>query len=196
MAAVFRGTDASPERPPLWLVIVRWLAAWIERALHALSGHPAANVVVRVAVVIAIVALLLRIFVPGFALPEREGAHGGPSTSRDDWWGLAARLASDGAFTDAAHALYLALVTAAAARGVVTIHESKTTGDYLREIRRAQSRAVAGAPSRRLTPSELAGWRDFMHTYESAIYGLGTVSDAEYGTLRTLASTALGECTQ
>lgn len=189
VASVFRGTDASPQRPPLWLVILRWIGAWIGHALHALSEHSAANVVVRVALGLALLAIVLRVVLPGFALPERRGARGGRNAPRDDWWGLAARLGSEGAFTDAAHALYLALVTTAATRGLVAIHESKTTGDYLREIRRAQN----GAPPRRVTPSELAGWRDFIRTYETAIYGLRTVTDAEYGTLRALAATALGE---
>jgi hypothetical protein len=161
----------------------------IARALHALSGHPAASMVLRVAVVLAIVAVLLRIFLPGFALPERGAPRQAHGAAHDDWWGLATRLAGEGAFTDAAHALYLALVTAAASRGLVALHESKTTGDYLREVRRAQS----AAPSRRITQGELAGWRAFIRAYETAIYGLGTVSHTEYDTLRSLAAAALGE---
>lgn len=183
MAAVFRGIDVTAERPPLWLVIARWIGAWLARLLHALSGNAAANVVVRVAVVVAILVIAARFLLPGFALPQR-GARSTHGTQRDDWWGLAARLASEGSFTDATHALYLALVTAAAARGLVVIHESKTTGDYLREVRRARGG--------RLSPAELAGWRDFVRAYDAAIYGLRTVSDVEYGTLRSLAATALG----
>lgn len=183
MAAAFRGIDTAANRPPLWLVIARWLGTWIARLLHALSGNAAANVVVRVALVVAILAIALRVLLPGFMLPQR-GARGTHGTQRDDWWGLAARLASEGSFTDAAHALYLALVTAAATRGLVIIHESKTTGDYLREVRRAQGR--------RLSAGELAGWRDFVRAYDTAIYGLRTVSDTEYQTLRALAMAALG----
>lgn len=193
MAAVFRGTDAVPQHPPLWLVIARWIAAWIGRALHALSGHPAANVVVRVALVVALLAVVLRILLPGFARADRRATRGVHGEPHDDWWALAARLASEGAFTDAAHALYLALVTAAAARGIVAIHESKTTGDYLREVRHAQRQLEHGAPARRVSASELAGWRDFIRTYETAIYGVRTVTSAEYGILRALAAAALGE---
>lgn len=183
MVAVFRGIDTTTRRPPLWLVIARWIGAWLGRVLHALSGNPAANVVVRVAVVIAILVVAARVLLPGFALPERR-VRSTQGTQRDDWWGLAGRLASEGSFTDAAHALYLALVTAAAARGLVVIHESKTTGDYLREVRRARGG--------RLSATELAGWRDFVRAYDTAIYGLGTVSETEYQTLRALAATALG----
>lgn len=186
MASVFRGFGSVPERPSLWLVIARWIFAWIARALHALSGHPGANVVVRIALVLAVVAIALRFLLPGFTLPQR-GAHGDRGPQRDDWWGLAARLAGEGSFTDAAHALYLALVTAGAARGLVVIHESKTTGDYLREVRHAQH------GPRRVTAGELAGWRDFIRAYETAIYGLRSVSHTEYGTLRALAAAALGE---
>lgn len=190
MASVFRGTDVVPQQTSLWLIIVRWIGAWIGRLLHMLSGHPAANIVVRGALAIAAIAVILRLVAPGLALPERSGAHAGHAAPREDWWALATRLAGEGAYTDAAHALYLALVTGAAARGLVSIHESKTTGDYLREVRRAQAAASA---SRRVTASELAGWRDFIRTYETAIYGLRTVTDTEYGTLRALAATALGE---
>lgn len=162
---------------------MRWIAAWLGRMLHTLSGNAAANVIVRVALVVAVLAIALRLLLPGFVLPERRlrGSHAG---QRDDWWGLAARLASEGSFTDAAHALYLALVTAAAARGFIVIHESKTTGDYLRELRRAQGR---------LSPGELAAWRDFARLYETAIYGVGSVSDAQYQSLRAFASAALGD---
>jgi hypothetical protein len=191
VAAVFRGIDTAPQRPPLWLVIARWIGAWLGRILHALAGHQAANVIVRTAVVAAVLAIALRIFLPGFALPERA-ARSARGAARDDWWGLAARLASEGSFTDAAHALYLALVTAAAARGLVVIHESKTTGDYLREVRRAQGRAAPGTP-RYVSASELAAWRDFTRAYEAAIYGVRVVSESEYRTLRTLASAALGD---
>ena len=99
---------------------------------------------------------------------------------------LAQRLAAEGQFTDAAHALYLALVTSAARRGLLAVHESKTTGDYLRELRRA----ARGPGARRITDGELTGWRDFIRAYETVIYGVGTCDDAQYGTLRRLATSA------
>lgn len=185
VASVFRGVGV--ERPSLWVTLLRWAMAWIARLAHALGAHPAASWVLRIALALALLAILLRAFLPGVLVRGRRLHLGAPPAARDDWWAVATRLAGEGAFTDAAHALYLALVTAAARRGLVTVHESKTSGDYLREVRRA-----ASAGKRRIGPAELASWRDFVRLYDTVIYGIGTCDGAQYGRLRELATAALG----
>lgn len=187
MAAVFRGAETLPPRPPLWLTIFRWIGALLTRFFHLLGGHPVASAVVRVAIFLALAVVLLRVFLPGLVVRRTARTVAGHRAPHDDWWELATRLAGERRFVDAAHALYVALLSSAAARGLLAIDESKTTGDYLRELRRAQN----GPPSRRLSAAELAGWRDFVREYETVVYRLGDCDETCYGTLRGLATTAL-----
>lgn len=99
---------------------------------------------------------------------------GGSPRFAGDPWLAAQRLAADGNFTDAAHALYLALLEATARRGGVKLHPSKTAGDYVRELR--------------LRPSALFGrFRDFARAYEHVVYGAGHCDRERYERLHELA---------
>lgn len=86
----------------------------------------------------------------------------------------AEELASRGLFTDAAHALYAALLVTVSQRGHIRLHHSKTIGDYVRELRRR-------------TPSLFARFREFSRTYELVIYGLGECDRERYERLLALA---------
>jgi hypothetical protein len=99
---------------------------------------------------------------------RRRGESGG------DPWALAQRLAAAGDYTGAAHALYQGLLLSVARRDNIRLHESKTVGDYTRELR---SRA-----SRRFAP-----FREFARTYEVVVYGLGRCDRDRYDRLQRLA---------
>ena len=87
-----------------------------------------------------------------------------------DPWLAAQRLAADGQFTEAAHALVATLLASCAARGEFKLHVSKTTGDYSRELRRRGS-PLAG------------GFQQFRERYDTLIYGTGTCTAADYASL-------------
>jgi hypothetical protein len=91
-----------------------------------------------------------------------------------DPWRAAQRLAAEGAFTDAAHALYQALLQGAAREGQLRLHPSKTAGDYARELR-GRSSAL------------LERFRAFASSYEAVVYGLRGCDRERYERLRTLA---------
>jgi hypothetical protein len=91
-----------------------------------------------------------------------------------DAWLLTQRLSAEGRYTDAAHALYRALLEAAARQGELRLHPSKTVGDYLRELRTRSSRL-------------LSRFRDFARSYEVVIYGLGECDRERYERLFELA---------
>lgn len=91
-----------------------------------------------------------------------------------DPWQVAQELAARGEFTDAAHALYAALLETAARRQEVRLHPSKTVGDYVRELR-AHSSSLFGR------------FRDFARSYETVIYGLGACDEERFVRLRALA---------
>lgn len=92
-----------------------------------------------------------------------------------DPWRAAQELAAAGDFTEAAHALYQALLEAAARRGEIRLHSSKTVGDYGRELRVRSS-------------SLLSSFRSFAHSYETVIYGIGSCDRQRYDGLRALAA--------
>jgi hypothetical protein len=94
--------------------------------------------------------------------------------SRADAWGAAQMLAARGDYTAAAHALYAALLDAGARQEQIKIHPSKTTGDYVREVRRTSSPIFP-----RL--------RDFARAYEIVIYGLGVCDRERYERLVSIA---------
>lgn len=99
---------------------------------------------------------------------------GGAPRFAGDPWTVAQRLAAEGSYTDAAHALYVALLEATARRGGVKLHPSKTAGDYVRELRQRSS-ALFGR------------FRDFARAYEYVVYGTGHCDRERYERLHALA---------
>jgi hypothetical protein len=95
-----------------------------------------------------------------------------------DPWTAAEELSARGEFTDAAHALYAALLENAAQAGQIRLHPSKTAGDYVRELRNRSS-------------SLFTLFRDFARSYETVIYGLGSCDAERYHRLYALAGAAV-----
>jgi hypothetical protein len=129
-------------------------------------------------VVLIVLAVVIR--AGAFILLEHRSTRrlasgvGGAGVVGTDPWAAAAAHASRGDYTSAAHALYIALLGSIAARGHVDVHESKTTGDYVRELARRRA-------------GFLAGFRDFARTYDFVIYGLGACDRDRYDRLYGLA---------
>lgn len=96
----------------------------------------------------------------------------------DDPWRASQDLAARGDFTQAAHALYAALLDSAARRQQVRLHPSKTVGDYARELRMRSS-------------ALLERFRAFAGVYEVVVYGLGQCDAARYQRLLELAGPAV-----
>ena len=91
-----------------------------------------------------------------------------------DPWSAAEELSARGDYTDAAHALYAALLDSAAHAGQIRLHPSKTAGDYVRELRNRSS-------------AIFSLFREFAHSYETVIYGIGTCDAERYRRLYALA---------
>lgn len=102
----------------------------------------------------------------------------GPGEDADPWAAAASRAAA-GNFDAAVHALYAAVLHALAGGGYVELHESKTVGDYLREL------AARSVPWRGV-------FQEFARGYELVAYG-GVRCDADrYGRLLGLAGRLAG----
>lgn len=177
VAAVFRDPQYAPSHPrsPLQ-VLLAWMALQTGRALSALAAHHGVALVIRIATLLALTLLVLRLvlgLLPS-SVPFSFARHAEPPR-REDPWQEARRLAAAGQFTGAAHALYRALLLAASARGTVRLDEAKTTGDYLREMQR------------RDIPEHLRVFREFTRAYERAVYAAGGCGPTEYARLVALA---------
>ena len=166
----------------LWGRFLRWLADLFDSVHFGVHGSPALSWAALVTLVLILVALAARAAYLYYrsrerGFTERAGAWrgrrgGGPAR---DPWALAQDLAARGAYTDAAHALYRALLEAIERRERVRLHPSKTVGDYVRDLR-ARSSSLFGR------------FRDFARSYETVVYGLGTCDRERYERLRALAA--------
>jgi hypothetical protein len=166
-------------RPPEWLrEFFRWLGELIRGVDLRMERSPVlfwGSIVVLVAILALVAARALwarsrRVALAGDAAERRARGGGLP---RDPW--LAAQaLAARGDFTEAAHALYRALLATLARRGQVKLHPSKTVGDYVRELR-SRSSAL------------FSRFRDFARSYEVVVYGVGECDRTRWERLRSLA---------
>jgi hypothetical protein len=157
LRAVGRAVDRAP-RPVYWAVIVLLVGV-------------AVLVVARVAY-----GAYLRREQRGTA--PGAGRRAGAALGRDAWL-RAQERASRGEYTDAAHALYEALLDALAVRDRVRLHPSKTVGDYARDLRRRSS-------------ARLAGFREFARSYEAVVYGGVPCDRARFERLQALAAPVVG----
>ncbi len=182
VAAVFRSppfTDHSTVS--LGQLITQWLWSVFIRLLGFATSHPAVGLVLRLALGVLLLVVLARI---AYAIvvrhsPSTRSRHHFDANRGADWWSTAQLLASQDDYTGAAHALYLALLGSTARRGLVSLHESKTTGDYLRELRRKPDEI------------DLPQFTDFTRSYETVIYGIGTCDQERYTRLNALAESLL-----
>jgi hypothetical protein len=90
---------------------------------------------------------------------------------RIDPWGESERLAAAGDYMGAAHALYQAVLRRIAGSERVRVHASKTSGDYVRDLRRR------GSPL--ATPFQRFGRR-----FDRVIFGKGVCTAEDYAALR------------
>lgn len=153
--------------------ILEWIADAFSRLIHAVGGVPHSRFIATIAFTIVVVLIVARVFYSARLRSGDEAAGvpgGGRATSTSDPWRDAELLAAGGNYTGAAHALYRAALFMLAARGLVRLHESKTSGDYARELRRR------GAPVASV-------FRRFGARYDRIIYGDGVCDSSQYAAL-------------
>ena len=182
VAAVFRqpAYDRSL-RETLWSRVAAWIAGWFDRLGNVASGSPVlywASIALLASLVALVVARVAYV-----AYARREWSEGGArrraAVRGGDPWVLARELSQAGRFTEAAHALYAALLARLAQSERLRLHPSKTAGDYARELR---ARASAAFPR----------FRDFARAYDVVVYGLGWCDRDRYERLYALAAPLLG----
>ena len=138
-------------------------------------------------IVIALVALIVLVVVVRIALASSasearlraERSRAGRLATMDPLT-RAHALAASGPHTEAAHALYVAVIQRMAAHGWIRVHSSKTGGDYARELR------VRGVPAH-------SAFRAFNARFEELIYGAGVCRPDDFDELMRRASSLLAE---
>jgi Domain of unknown function (DUF4129) len=167
--AVFRAREFQP-RASIW---------WWTKYLPSLSGHE--NLARLVAYLVAALAVLLLVStLTRRALRARRFASAASFAHADaeaDHWSIAGSLARRGAYAEAAHALFAALLQALARRGSVVPHPSKTLREYTRELREDDVRRRGAV-------------RSFLLLYEGAVFGLSGCDEACFARLQALARAA------
>jgi hypothetical protein len=154
----------------------QWLWGKVGDALTAVAHTPSRRWVFVGALALLVATIIVHAItsrVGDAAGAERPGTRRRGAASGDPW-ALAQQLAAAGDYTGAAHALYQGLLHAVARRDHIRLHESKTVGDYARELRTRSSQ--------RFGP-----FKEFARTYEVVVYGLGTCDRDRYDRLQRLA---------
>ncbi|MFN0099562.1 MAG: DUF4129 domain-containing protein [Gemmatimonadaceae bacterium] len=180
-AAVLETSEyARDATPSLFDTLAGWIGNQLLRLLELLP-ELSVGPWLLISLAILIAALIVARIVMAMRA-ERDFRAGGPGAThlvrRLDPWTEAERLAASGSYLEAAHALCAALLAASARRGEVTLHPSKTTGDYAREMRRR------GAPS-------VPAFEGFRSRYDRLVYDLQACAADDYAVLRAAAQPLL-----
>jgi hypothetical protein len=153
--------------------IFGWLRELWDRLTHALGAVPHGRGV-AVALALAAAALVIARVVYAARLRDetlratrsRPRGRAAPAAPWDD----AQQLAAAGRYTEAAQALYRALLHTLAVREHVRLHPSKTSGDYARELRARDSPLFRA-------------FRQFGRRYDRVLFGTGAFDAAGYAQL-------------
>jgi hypothetical protein len=142
--------------------LVRWFGEWLRRVFHVLDGMASARAIALGLAAALVVVVVARLVLAARARDQDAFALSRASQARsgEDPWRAADRLAAEGRFEEAAHALYRAVLAGLAQTERLRLDPSKTSGDYARELR------ARGAAS-------YAPFRAFAHRFDVAVYGHG-----------------------
>jgi hypothetical protein len=179
VAAVF--SDPVYKRSTLLQRIGGWLLDQLQAFFNWLRPGTLPDPVFWIILILVTVALLGLLARWSYGWRRLRGLRGVQASDYpgirepEDAWSVARLLAARGDYTAAAHALYAGLLLTIARRGELTLHESKTIGDYVRELNARSSILVSR-------------FRDFARSYEVVIYGLGACDRDRYERLQGMAN--------
>ena len=152
--------------------LLNWVMRLIAELVSFFRGSGNGRTVTLVLLAALVLLLIARFLVVMRAAQEEQGPAraGGRRDRARDAWADAERMSAAGRYTEAAHALFQALLATFAARGEVRLHASKTAGDYARELSRGSSSAALP-------------FRLFRLRYDNVIYGAGSCDAQDYSVL-------------
>jgi hypothetical protein len=156
--------------------LMQWLGEWVSRLSHYLRGAPSARTIALGAAAALVLVILVRVVVAARArdADALATARARRAGATQDPWDDADRLAAEGRFEEAAHALYHGVLSGLVRTERVRLDPSKTSGDYARDLRRR------GA-------SSYLDFRRFVRRFDVAVYGHGGCTAESVAELRELA---------
>lgn len=150
--------------------LFRWIGDQLQRVVDVMRAIPHGRAVaVTLAAVLVIIIVARLVYAAELREEERRIARRRPAsrTVTSAPWQEAQRLAAEGRYEEAAHALYRALLQVLVVRERLRLHPSKTSGDYARELRARGS-------------TMYASFRQFGRRYDRILFGTGPCDAAAY----------------
>lgn len=180
-AIVRQPAFAGRARESLLGRFLRYVIVHIRDWLRQYHGSESARYVVIAALIVLIVIIIARILTirDADAQARRRGFATRGSAADADLWSEAQQLAAAGDYTGASHALYAALLARIARSAGVTLHASKTGGDYWRDLYRR------GSPI-------AADFRAFSRRFDRVMFGTGSATAEDFADLASLAERMTG----
>ena len=154
-----------------------WLWDFVGRLFREAAGSRGTYIITLTLLALVVAATIARAIIVSRARRLAASRLTPPETAAEKL-AQARALAAQGAYVEAAHRLYAAVVTRLAEERRVRLHPSKTVGDYWRELRAAGD-------------AHTAAYQSFARTYEIVAYGDGQCDAARFARLDQLAQQVL-----
>jgi len=177
VAAIARGIDYRRSlRQSLLDRFFLWLGELISHLLRFIRHSPMSRPFGYAVIALIVLGVAARLLIAAQARDETRGPlrRRTRASGTEDPFAVADRLAAEGRFEEAAHALYHGVLLALARRERLRLDPSKTSGDYARELR------ARGAAS-------YQPFRAFGRRFDIAVFGHGGCDARLIDDLRTLA---------
>lgn len=159
-------------RSSLFERFIGWITELLQQFFASVSQVPYAKWIVLALAILVVAGIVLRLALVRDSEERRaRAARRSRAVVGADPWADAERLAAAGNHTEAAHALYRALIETLASRQLLRLHPSKTSGDYARDLRARGSAAHAD-------------FRQFARRYDRGLFGLRSFDADSYAALR------------
>ena len=156
--------------------LLMWIGEWLSRLMQYFSGTGLARSAAIGVAAVLVLLVVARVILSANARDENvRVAHRGRVTTSEDSWLAAERLAAEGRYEEAAHALYHGVLASLAHVERLRLDASKTSGDYARELRARRSAAY--------TP-----FREFSRRFDAAVFGRDACDAILIHDLRRLAA--------
>lgn len=180
VAAIARQRIYAPARRSVISRFISYVFERIGELFDLIRTSPSARLLVIASMVAVAIVVVARIVAARRVDASHRGRHraGRAGVVGEEAWSAARAAASAGDYTNACHLLYAAVLEALARDGAVKRHVSKTSGDYVRELR------ARGAPS-------LREFREFTGDFDRVIYGHGEASATDFDRLSSAAERAV-----
>jgi hypothetical protein len=181
VAAIARGIDYRRSiRQSLLDRFFLWLLEGIAHLVRFLRQSPLSRPFGYVVIALIVLGLVARLIVAVQARDEERGPlrRRTRASGTEDPFVVAERLAAEGRYEEAAHALYHGVLVALARQDRLRLDASKTSGDYARELRTRGS-------------ASYQPFRAFGRRFDIAVFGHGSCDARLIDDLRALAQPLL-----